>query len=131
MRPLLIDTATVLAAGELVKFASRRENWYRPRMMTWVPGDRPEYVLHFGTYRCVFTITEMDGKLFRHLSVSVPAKGMMPNPMATATIADVFGFSGATRTQDVVTGIGPKWSVHINKKDNCIVLVEDWAEPRQ
>lgn len=127
MRPLLIDAATVIAAGELVKFASRKENWYRPRVVTWVPGDRPEYVLHFGTYRSVFTITEMDGKLFRHLSVSVPAKGKMPNPMSVATIADIFGFSGAARTNGVITGINPKWSIHVSEKDSCIVLIEDWA----
>lgn len=106
MRPLLIGPAEKKAVEELVAFASREENWYRPGVSQWVPGDRLEYVLSLGTYRCVFTYTEGRGKLYRHLSISVPGT-LYPNPVAATTIAVLFGFTGARMRGDTPVHPGP------------------------
>lgn len=128
MRPLLIDDNIKKAVQELVKFASREENWYKIGESKWVPGDRQEYILHMDTYRCVFTNTLMEDKrIFRHLSVSIPKEDMFPNPVVVYEIASMFGFIGAKTSQlqsDIVVGPGDDWLLNASMTENCSVVAQ-------
>ena len=103
MRVLVISPEVAQSVQRIVDFASDRSNWYhpsagdtrRPSRSRVVPGDDPRHVLMLDTYRCVFSFTAMDNKVYRHLSVSVPAEGErrpLPSPIAFNTIAQLFGF---------------------------------------
>lgn len=129
MRPLLIDNSTELAAKNLVRFASEKENWYWMGC-GWVPGDRPEYVLHFLSYRVVFTITvDREGKAFRHMSVSIPRKDRYPNEMAVWTICTMLGFTGAKTIgegENLTLSPGEDWQGgrKFEGDQNCVVVIQ-------
>lgn len=119
MRVLVIGNKEREAAQKLVEFASKPENHYVPGPeVKWVPGDHPEYVLHLGDYRCVFTITEDHG-LWRHLSISVPARGKLPHFAATEEIAHLFGITGTVREWAEAGHVSP------HESENCIVIVQE------
>ena len=122
-RPLLLTPENKAKAQAVVDFASLPENVYRPPA-DFVPGDRPEYRCQIDSYRCVFTITEGKGKRFRHLSISIPREGRLPNVEAACTIATWFGFTGAPMAEDVATGMGWDWFGDVVETDNCVVLAQ-------
>lgn len=99
MRALVIDEGVQDRIREVLYFAMAVPNHYRPfegkDTALKIPGDDPRYVaLVPQGYKAVFTLTEdREGKLWRHLSVSVPG-GKYPNPFAVWTIATKFGFEG-------------------------------------
>lgn len=99
MRVLAINEAVKAQAQAVVDFAVRPENHYKPfngkDVELNIPGDDERYALRIPQgYRAVFSITEdREGKLWRHLSVSIPG-GKYPHPFAVWTIADLFGFKG-------------------------------------
>lgn len=72
------------------------------RRMGDATGARAPGSLHFDEttiiipmgYRCCFTIEQQPKGNCRHLSVSVPQPGMVPNPHAMAAILREFGFEG-------------------------------------
>lgn len=93
MRPLIIGAAQRQVAQEVVTFARRPENWYRPGADRPPPGDNPAHICFFPLdVRCVFSYTLFEGKLYRHLSVSLPQG--YPNPFAVRAITQLFGFTG-------------------------------------
>jgi len=55
--------------------------------------DKTTIIIPMG-YRCCFTIEQQAKGNCRHLSVSVPAPGMVPNEHAMALILHEFGFEG-------------------------------------
>ena len=93
IRPLIIDDQIKHRVAQVVAWAS--EHHFRPQEGDPPPGDDPRHVLltDFG-YRCVFSFTEGDGKLYRDLSVSVSHQGRYPNEFAFYTLAELFGFTG-------------------------------------
>lgn len=114
-------------AAALAEFASRRENWYFGGESDFVPGDNPDYVLRMNDYRCVFTYTLADSKLYRHLTISVPGKNY-PHPAAVLTVAHMFGFTGAKLahgTDDVVAEAGEDWQMAAKEAERCIVVVQE------
>jgi hypothetical protein len=122
VRPLVIDDNAKAAVAEVVAYAMQPENYYEPGVSNQPPGDDPRHVVLLNTYRCVFSITKApDGKLWRHLSVSVPRKGKYPNWFAVLVIADLFGFTG----YDGVSARVPKdWVIGPNKDDECVVVAQ-------
>jgi hypothetical protein len=79
---------------DIVTFASREENLYKPNLGVPPPGDTPRHVLETGNVRCVFSITKLGGHLYRHLSVSMFGEtGFLPLPIVKE-IAYKFGFEG-------------------------------------
>ncbi len=126
VRPLVISDTQKQAVANLVMFAQKEENWYRPERDKWVPGHRIEYCVHLDTYCCVFTHSVMKGVRYRHLSISVPGEGY-PNPLAYNTIATWFGFTGAKMLEDVAIEPG-KWQSGLNEQDGCVVLIEKIGE---
>ena len=126
MRALNISDENIEAAQHLVRFASEEENWYRYPDSNWTPGDRPEYCLHFDTYRCVFTYTKQPNQpLIRHLSVSVPSH-LQPNKVAVCTIASWFGFTGAEEKAGIVSEPGKNWLMAPGEApgEKCIIVAQ-------
>lgn len=104
MRPLLIGDEQIRQIQSVVEFASRPENRYVPGV-TSTPGLLPQLTMYLPIgYRCVFSFTQVDAGLYRHLSVSVDAACKLPNPHAVAELAKRFGFTGE-RDKDWECGI--------------------------
>src|SRR6266513_3877541 len=100
MRALIISDETRGKVEYLRAFASNPANYYivGQHVFSWQrpPGDDPRHVAHLPVgYRCVFSVTKTlpDGKLWRHLSISVPGT-KYPSVFAAWTIAELFGFNG-------------------------------------
>lgn len=114
IRPLITTPEVREAVQKLVEFAAEEVNWYQPGQP--LPGDDPRHCIDLSTYRCVFSLTQMpDGSLYRHLSVSVPAKDKLPNPVAFNEIARLFGFP------DMDDSLHIGHEVAHNEEEGCIV----------
>lgn len=48
-------------------------------------------ILHFG-YRVVFSIEDHPGGRYRHMSMSVNEKGVLPNPLVILEVMELLGF---------------------------------------
>lgn len=125
MRMLDMSEENRKQVQSLKDFAEKPENRFVVGESSFVPGDRSEYVRYLNNYRCVFTLTEHEGRVFRHLSMSVPTPNMLPNKIAAFTIATWFGFTGATMHDDVATGPGPDWQFGAAENDNCVVFFQE------
>lgn len=120
----MIDDEAREEARRVLDFALQPENYYllEPGGGSWqrAPGFDPRHVAKFHVgYRAVFSVTRApDQNLYRHLTISIEGLGM-PNPIATYTIAELFGFTG----WDGKSEIPPyDWGLAVDKADRCIVL---------
>ena len=122
MRPLVIDDAIRARIKDIVIYAGT--HFYRPGPDVPPPGDDEHFVLvtQFG-YRAVFSFTQIDDVLLRHLSVSVlpVEKGNMPNPASFFALAELFGFPniGNPFQPKKIDGL----EIHLQDDDNCIVAI--------
>lgn len=116
MRLLKIDDEARAKVQQVIAWA--KEHPYRG---DFVPGDDPHFVAHLDSYRCVFTFTQHGGKIYRHLSVSVPST-KYPNPIAAFTIAELFGFTGFDQSNP--SKPASDWDIDINDRDHCIVMAQ-------
>ncbi len=119
MRVLIIDESAKERISRVVNHAEA--NHYCPDRGDSVPGDDPNFVIHLGTYRVVFTITHADDLIYRHISVSVRSE-RYPNPSAVWMIAHSFGFTGWN--EDKPADPGSEWVFDINERDNCVTVVQ-------
>lgn len=117
IRALIIKPEVKDAVQGIVDFASKPENWYHPMEGASPPGDDPRYCILLNTYRCVFSFTESRGSIYRHLSVSVPVKGKLPNPVAFNEVAKLFGFP------DMNSKTHGQYQIAHKEDENCIVAV--------
>lgn len=125
MRPLLIDDAAKAKVRQVRDFAEQPANLYRPGLTQRVPGDDPHFVTDLAVgFHCVFTITEVAGVQFRHLSISVDG-GKYPSPFAAYTIAELFGFEGWNQHSEKPPA---HWHGGISEEDHCIILAEPIGE---
>ncbi len=125
---IVILTEAKKRAAEIAEFASQPDNWYRIGVSPFVPGDRKEYVLKSGDHTAVFTFTMVPlGKVYRHMTVSVPRKGKFPQPLAVWTLAHYFGFTGATVNPytDTVAEPAEGWAADTNEEQGCIVVQQE------
>jgi hypothetical protein len=112
----------------IVEFAQQEANWYDPKPGAKPPGLDARYRCFLGTYRCVFsfTIDRRAKKVYRHLSISVPTRGRLPQPPVAVLIAKMFGFTGDAHPDKLVP---LDWMVHVQTDhlvdDDCVVLVQD------
>lgn len=118
MRALILDDAAKLKAEMIMRHALLHP--YTPGPKAKTPGDDPNFVGEFDTYRVVFTFTWNAKKLFRHMSVSVPAEGMLPNPYAVFSLAELFGFEGWDGKS---LQPGGNWQIGVHDNEHCIVIV--------
>jgi hypothetical protein len=107
MSVLLIDDAVRLAVAELIERARKKPiPWGKVAMFDDAkphlkledrPPDfdrsqyRPQH-LTLGSYTCAFSIEQQPAGFVRHLSVSVPRKGKLPNYPAMEMLTELFGF---------------------------------------
>lgn len=126
MRALLIDEVVKKEVQRVRDYAEQPDNWYRPGKDRRIPGDDPRFVVQLNTYRCVFTVTEYPTAVFRHLSISIPAKDFA-NPIAAFTIAELFGFTGWDGHS---FNIPPSWMGRVDKQDHCIQLMQPYSTPK-
>lgn len=128
MRALVIDDLAKAEVKRVKDFSLKPENHYiadktgfsfqRP------PGDDPRHVAQLNTYRCVFSITEIDGKNWKHLSISIPNSGKTyANPIAAFSIAELFGFSGWDG--HTTNSLPEDWAIKINQEEHCVVLAQE------
>lgn len=108
MRALVIDSEVSASIARLRVFAEANplSLYQLKKIMEGVsvhPGDDERFVCLVPVgFRCVFTIEEhRNGKVFRHLSVSVDGD-QWPNPQAVEEIMKSFGFSSCS-VHDCVT----------------------------
>ena len=123
---LVIDSFAKAQAQKVVDYASKPGNWFLmdadgiPKSDP--PGNNPRLTLRLNTYRCVFSYTRLETKLWRHLSISIPEAGMYASPHAAYEIAQLFGFTGWDGTS---ISLPKGWMVDSNSVDNCIVLMQE------
>ena len=124
MRALVIDEDARSRVRLVRDFAEKSENLYIVAdgfSFQKPPGDDPRHVCELNTFRCVFSITRAQGKLWRHLSISVPSKNY-PNPFAAFTIAELFGFTG----WDGESTIPPRdWAGKVAEEEHAIALAQE------
>jgi hypothetical protein len=122
MRALVLDDEAIQKVAQVMAYA--RQHVFYPDSATYVPGDNPEHVCELNTYRCVFTYTNTDSKLYRHLSISIPSKDY-PSPEAVCAIAGLFEFTGADQPIGERLRSGD-WLMHmVEQEPHCIVLAEE------
>lgn len=120
-RFLFIDDLAREKIAQVIAHASNHH--YTPGPNAPVPGDDDKFVVQLDTFRCVFSFTQSDGAVWRHLSISIPQN--YPNPAAAFLIAEEFGFTGWDgKTIDQVP---QEWIVDIDKQARCIVLAQPIA----
>lgn len=139
-RPLILGPAERASIQEVVTFAARPENHWRPLAgQATPPGGKEKHRREFGlpgrAYRCVYSITEAsNGQLFRHLSIAIPEmqaklamsglekKSVAPNPIACWTLATAYGFTGWD-------GVSPHpplgWAVDL--PGFCVAIIQPYA----
>lgn len=126
MRALIIDEEARRKVAKVVEYARRPEHWYDPAASVNppIPGDDGNMQVHLDTFRCVFSFTLIRGKLWRHLSVSIPGT-KYPKVFATLTIAELFGFTG----WDGKSEIPPhSFAITLNMNEHCVVLAQPAGE---
>ena len=87
------------------------------------PGDDPNFVVHLDTYRCVFTFSHVEGKVYRHLTISIPRTKFYPNAVAAFHIAELFGFTGYDKSQPSKPPEG--WMMDVKRDENYLMLVQE------
>lgn len=130
MRALVIGPEERAATVKVVAYAMEPEHWYRLPLPEGGPvaGDNPNFVVTIPMgYRCVFTWTEHENRLWRHLTVSVDSD-KYPSPEAVVEIARLFGFTGAEdealpRIETMMAEHG--WLMSIGHRgEHCIALAQ-------
>jgi hypothetical protein len=115
IRVLIIDDRARAGAARVVEYASRPENLYVPGPGAKIPGDDPGHVLRLGDYRMVFSLTKVTtGEVYRHFSMSVPAKSKFPHPVVVDEVLELFGFVGGLK----------KSQSNVNEKDGCVIAAQ-------
>lgn len=125
MAQVLLLNEALGRAKEIRAFAEKPENWYRIGESTWVPGNRPEFVLgDVGNIRAVFSITwASDVQVLRHLTISAPHA--LPSPLFVWTLAHMFGFTGAKPDDaGLVQKPSATWVFGYDEDERCIVIQE-------
>jgi hypothetical protein len=145
IRPLILGPAERASIQEVLTFAARPENHYRPLAGHAVPpGEKASYIREFGLpgrrCRCIYSITVASNeRLYRHLSIAIPGMAtplgnqslhsVAPHPIACWMLATAYGFTG----WDGVSQHPPaEWAVDlpgfcvaIAQKLPCLTLVKE------
>lgn len=130
MRLLQINDENKAKAQKLHDYAKQPGHWFwipEDLHQGFIPGEHDEYVVHIDTYRCVFTYTRQEDKLLRHLTVSVPTEGKLPNPLVAFTIATWFGYTGARVEEGVARQPGRDWVIGA-EGSLCITIMQEIEE---
>jgi hypothetical protein len=119
MNLLYLDEISRIKISRVREYAE--ENHYYA-LVDDVPGNNENYVCFLGRNRCVFTFTHLNGRVCRHLTISVPSD-KYPNPAAAFMIATEFGFTGWDSKS--IDKLPKGWAGNVNKNEHCLVLIQD------
>jgi hypothetical protein len=125
MRALIIGPDQRAAIRRVVAYAMEPDHFYR--IGGPIPGDDPNFVTHVPQgFCCVFTYTQHEGKLFRHLSIAVPGKDRRPSPEAAMMLAREFGFTVGDNSFDLSDRMeNDGWIFSEGHEgENCIVVAQ-------
>lgn len=122
VRALIIDAEARVRISRVLDYAE--EHHYHPDTDP-IPGDNEEFVCTLRTFRCVFTYTVMRGRVWRHLSISIPSKNY-PHPLAVFTIATEFGFTGWDG--NTCDRIPEGWAARVDKNEHCVTVIQERKE---
>lgn len=88
---------------------------------SWNPGTHPGHQLDISSgYHVVFSITLVPGlPPMRHLSISAPSQGRLPNPRMACFLAPLFGFFGG---EEGSTEPAEGWAISIDPVEMCITI---------
>jgi len=114
LRVLVIGPEEKQRAKEIVAYASQPENIYHPDPKAKVPGDCPEHVAQFGSFRIVFSWTKVRLGVYRHLSVSVGDPTRLPNPVMVEEVSRLFGFTGSFKD----------WEIEIDREHGVAIVAQ-------
>lgn len=118
MRALVIDDTAKAEVARVIAYAM--DHPYIPHQSP-VPGDNPNFVAKLDTYRAVFTFTRIEGKIYRHLTISIPRPQMFPNPIAAFHIAELFGFTGYKGADRP----GTDWMIDVKHDENAVMIAQE------
>lgn len=122
---LIRGTSAEVQLRDLAAYARRPENWYRPEGDSTVPGHRPEFVRVFRcrdpfggehAFRVVYTISVLNGRPFRHASISMDDREQEPTVLAMFTICKFLGFTGGWEDWNS--------AMHMTEPGVCVVAQE-------
>lgn len=136
MRPLHIGPDEKMLIARLEAYA--RENIIdHARMMRIMNrseppiGDNYHHVISIPhQYRVVFSYEIHKKKRYRHVSVSIPIPGKMPNIQAFNAIAKEFGFKYEYPDQTAIRRGKQYFHIENDAALNLLELMEDSFEPR-
>lgn len=114
MRVVVIGEPERRAAQAVIAHAGKPENAYVPGPKAKVPGNDPRHVLWLGELRCVFSITKVNDRTYRHLSTSVGNRTSFPNPALVEEAAHLLGFEGKVAD----------WSCAADPEQGCVVVFQ-------
>lgn len=120
MRMLVINDEVKAKAARIIEHANLFP--YYPGKS--IPGDHPNHVGMFNSYRVVYSLTVVGGVAHRHLSISLPdarPPHVFPNPMAVFTIADLFGFTGWDHKSETPP---ETWAMEIDREHPTVILLQ-------
>lgn len=134
IRALVIDDNVKADIERVIAFATRPDHYFEAdkKPLPAPPGDDPRHVVRIPhEFRVVFSITRAEGKLYRHISISVPEK--WPHPMACCAIAEEFGFTGfhledAQKEFDAGARHDPipsDWLIAQHERDRAIIMCQE------
>lgn len=123
VRALIINAEARARAAEIV--AHSLAHPWNPGAGEPPPGDDPANVLQLGTYRAVFSFTELEsGEIARVLSVSIPTPGKYPSVIAFCVIAELFGLTGWDGRSDKLPD---DWWIDLPKGQNCVCVAQPYS----
>lgn len=118
IRPLIINEDALATAKAILEYAEKHPYIANTKP---VPGDDENFIGRFNDYTVVFSFTHANGIKYRHLSVSIPARGKFANPITVFTIATMFGFTG---WKGGMPSPPQGWGLEINEAENCVVVAQ-------
>jgi hypothetical protein len=138
VRVLQLNDRNKARVSKVVAHSKKKRNWYLAGpggkySPGSVPGRDKRHCCQLDSYRCVFSYTCSDDKVWRHLSVSVDKGKSLPHPAAVHVIAHLFGFSGSSTdlppTEEEAFNFPTSWLIQVRQDhpvdDDCIVIAED------
>jgi len=93
-----------------------------------IPGDDPAFVLTNGMFKVVYSLTQGEGPIVRHISASTSNEGMFPNQITVYTLCHLFGFTGAQGATEggTATGPGEDWAIFYDGPAIAVQQVFTW-----
>lgn len=108
-----------------VAHAHQPAHWWDPFSDVPAPGNDVRHAVHIDDIRCVYSVSLLDGKPWRHLSVS-RRNGELPTVPIALAIAYAFGFTGWDPNRPDL--IPDAWVVAPSLAENAGVVLQPYED---